>query len=103
MTLEDSRYTPAASKAGLRRCPGLGCILAAAQITHAQRQIVVGEIAWRERRVIVVVTNVAQEDGFGLSFEPIHLLQRRGARWSPPGIEMRSGTAAQSRTPPAAI
>src|SRR5438309_2048465 len=52
--------------------------------------------------MIVVMTDISQKEGLGIGGES-RLLEGRRGRGCPPGIEMRTRTASQPGTPPAAI
>jgi hypothetical protein len=69
MTLQNSCVASAAREASLRWSPRFGCVFVAAKIGDAHRQIICRKAAGVERRMIVVVTDVAQKNRFGSGLE----------------------------------
>ena len=69
MALEYPCDSPAARKTGLRGCPRFRRILVPTQIGNCQQQIIIRRVARCQWRVIVMMTDVPQEDSFGLRVE----------------------------------
>lgn len=89
MAFEDSNVIPGSSEFGLLGGPGGWPEVFAADFGHGDREIVVGEIVREERGVVVVVADVAKEEGTGGGVS--ESFERQSASGSPPGVEMGTG------------
>ena len=89
VAFEDADVFPSGSEFGLLGGPGSRAEVFAADFGDGDREIVVGEIVREERGVVVVVADVAKEEGTGggvrKSFE------RKSPSGGPPGVEMGTG------------
>ena len=104
MPFKQTNKLPRVGKAHLRLCPRQRRIFGAAQIFHRDRQIIGVERLRCQRRMIVVMANVAQEERtIGGSRKIVRFFERGRVLRRPPGIELTTLSASEPRTPPASI
>ena len=86
---------------GLLRGPGRGTVVFAADFGDGDGEIIVGEVVGVEGCVVVVVADVAEEEGAG--GDVFKSFDGDGALRCPPRVKMRTGGAAEAGPPPAFV
>src|SRR6516162_7955322 len=104
MTLEKPHRLSGRCEPFLRRGPGLRRVFTAPQIADGHGHVVCTERLRHQRGMIVMMADVAQEDGtVGDVGELAGFLQRNGVFRYPPRIEMTAVVATKAGSAPTAV
>src|SRR5688500_12256863 len=104
MSLKETDRRAGRGELGLRRSPRIRAILLTPDRGYRHRKVAIAERLGQKRRMIVVMADSAHEDRrIGRLRETIRPAKRLRSTNSPPRIEMAAASAAEPRSPPAAV
>ena len=100
VTFEDADGVTGGGEFGLLGGPGGGAVVFTADFGDGDGEIVVGEGVGGEGRVVVVVADIAEEEG---TLGGVETFDGDGALGGPPGVEVGAGGAAEAGAAPAFV
>src|SRR5688572_7552961 len=104
MSLKETDRRAGRGEFGLRRSPRVRAILLTPDLGYRHWKVAIAERLGQERGMIVVMADSAHEDRrIGRLRETIRLAKRLGGANRPPRVEMAAASAAEPRSPPAAV